>query len=92
MKLEARVSVPVIKNLVSTLEKIAEEAVFRFSPDGLKINIVCANRFKMVDAWLQPAAFASYECEGDIELGVVIDRIKDITKMDSRSPASDYSS
>ena len=54
MKLEARVSVPVIKNLVSTLEKIAEEAVFRFSPDGLKINIVCANRFKMVDAWLQP--------------------------------------
>ena len=52
MKLEARVSVPVIKNLVSTLEKIAEEAVFRFSPDGLKINIVCANRFKMVDQFI----------------------------------------
>jgi|TARA_B100000900_G_scaffold300452_1_gene259016 hypothetical protein len=80
MKLEARLSVPAIKNLISTLEKIAEEAVFRFSPAGLKVNIVCANRFKMVDAWLQPAAFASYDCEGDIELGVVIDRIKDITK------------
>tara|TARA_B100000029_G_scaffold327031_1_gene319456 strand:+ start:12524 stop:13261 length:738 start_codon:yes stop_codon:yes gene_type:complete len=80
MKMNARIGVPTIKNLISVLEKIAEEAIFRFDADGLKINMVCANRFKMVDAWLQPAAFLEYDCDEAIELGVVVDRIKDITK------------
>ena len=46
MKLEAR-ACSSYQELVSTLEKIAEEAVFRFSPDGLKINSVLT-----VSKWL----------------------------------------
>ena len=44
------------------------------------IRTVCANHFKMVDLWIKPDAFKEYDCDEEVKLGVVIDRIKDITK------------
>jgi hypothetical protein len=34
----------------------------------------------MVDLWVKPDAFKEYECQEEVKVGVVIDRIKDITK------------
>jgi len=80
MKLSARIGVPTIKNLISILEKVSEEAIFKFGPDGLRIRTICANHFKMVDVWVKETNFIDYECEESLDLGIVIDRIKDITK------------
>ena len=71
---------PTIKNIISILEKISEEAIFTFNQQGLMIRTVCASHFKMVDLWIKPDAFKEYECQEEVKVGVVIDRIKDITK------------
>jgi hypothetical protein len=78
--LKAKISVPTIKNIISILEKISEEAIFTFDEKGLMIRTVCASHFKMVDLWVKPDAFKEYECQEEVKVGVVIDRIKDITK------------
>tara|TARA_R110002020_G_scaffold1492_16_gene6795 strand:- start:7638 stop:8390 length:753 start_codon:yes stop_codon:yes gene_type:complete len=78
--MQAKISVPTIKNIISILEKISEEAIFTFSDQGLMIRTVCANHFKMVDLWVKTDAFKEYQCDEEVKVGVVIDRIKDITK------------
>lgn len=78
--MKAKISVPTIKNIISILEKISEEAIFTFNQQGLMIRTVCASHFKMVDLWVKPDAFKEYECQEEVKVGVVIDRIKDITK------------
>ncbi len=78
--MKAKISVPTIKNIISILEKISEEAIFTFDEKGLMIRTVCASHFKMVDLWVKPDAFKEYECQEEVKVGVVIDRIKDITK------------
>jgi len=78
--LSATIEVQPIKTLLSTLEKLSEEAIYEFSPSGLRIRVVCAQKFKMADIWLKPDAFKTYECPETIKIGVVNDRIKDITK------------
>lgn len=79
-QLAATIDVQPIKTLLSTLEKLSEEAIYEFSPTGLRIRVVCAQKFKMADVWIKPEAFKSYECSETIKLGVVNDRLKDITK------------
>tara|TARA_Y100000310_G_scaffold284783_1_gene307782 strand:+ start:550 stop:1302 length:753 start_codon:yes stop_codon:yes gene_type:complete len=78
--MKAKISVPTIKNIISILEKISEEAIFTFNEEGLMIRTVCANHFKMVDLWVKPDAFKEYDCPEEVKVGVVIDRIKDISK------------
>ena len=34
----------------------------------------------MVDLWVKPDAFMEYDCPEEVKVGVVIDRIKDISK------------
>ena len=80
MKLSAKIPVTTMKNVISILEKVSEEAIFTFNSQGLRVKTVSANRFKLVDLWVKDTAFKNYDCEEEIKLGIVVDRIKDITK------------
>ena len=80
MNLNAKIPVTTMKNVISILEKVSEEAIFTFNSQGLRVKTVCANRFKLVDLWVKENAFKNYECDEEIKLGIVVDRIKDITK------------
>lgn len=78
--LEATIHVPAMKNILKALENISEEAIFNFSPDGFLIRTVCVNRFKLLEIKASPEAFKEYRCDESHQLGVVIARMKDITK------------
>jgi hypothetical protein len=80
MKLSAKIPVTTMKNVISILEKVSQEAIFTFNSEGLRVKTVCANRFKLIDLWVKDTAFKNYECEDEIKLGIVVERIKDITK------------
>ena len=78
--LSATIDVQPIKTLLSTLEKLSEEAIYVWSPEGLRIRVICAQKFKMADIWLKAEAFSEYNCTDTHKLGVVNARLKDIVK------------
>ena len=87
----ATIDVQPVKTLLSILSKLSEEAIYTWSPDGLRIRVVCAQRFKLADIWLKPEAFREYNCPETIKLGVVNERLKDIIKTLTSKETVDFS-
>jgi len=78
--LEATMSVGPLKTILKGLQAVGEESILEFSPDGLLIRLVDTNRVKVLQVSADSDAFDSYQCEGTHRLGVMLSRIKDITK------------
>ena len=69
-----------IKEIVKAVSNINEEAIFIFDNDGLFIRLSDLNRFKILEMTISSEDFESYTCDGAVELGIIIERIWDVTK------------
>jgi DNA polymerase III sliding clamp (beta) subunit (PCNA family) len=80
MVVHLEVKASLIKDLVKAIENVNEECVWSFDSEGLHIRMSDIYKYKMLDIKLLKEDFLSYSCDAPVELGVVIDRIKDVTK------------
>ena len=78
--LEAQIRIPTMKNILKGLEAIGEEVILNFDSDGLTATIVDSSITKMFYLKVESDAFEEYSCTADYSYGVVIARMKDITK------------
>lgn len=69
-----------IKTIVKAIENINEECIFNFDSSGLHIKISDVYKYKMLELKIDKDDLKEYYCDNPLELGIVIDRIKDVTK------------
>jgi len=69
-----------IKTIVKAIESINEECIFNFDSSGMHIKISDVYKYKMLELKIDKEDLINYQCEKPVELGIVIDRIKDVTK------------
>ncbi len=69
-----------IKTVVKAIENVNEECIFNFDSSGLHIKISDVYKYKMLELKIDKDDLEGYHCDNPIELGVVLDRIKDVTK------------
>ena len=69
-----------MKKIVKAIEHINEECIFTFDNTGLLVRMSDVYKHKMIELFINRDTFSSYECTHPVDLGVVIDRIKDVTK------------
>ena len=78
--LEATMAVGPLKTILKGLQAIGEESILEFGPEGLIIRLVDTNRIKVLQVSAEADAFNSYKCDDNYRLGVMLSRLKDITK------------
>ena len=78
--LEAQIRIPTMKNILKGLEAIGEEVILNFTPTGLSATIIDNSHIKLFHMTIATDAFEKYSCTADVSYGVVIARMKDITK------------
>lgn len=69
-----------VKDLVKAIENVNEECVWNFDSQGLHIRMSDIYKYKMLDISLNSEDFISYSCDVPVKMGIVIDRIKDVSK------------
>ena len=74
------VSSVLIKEIVKAVSNFNEEAIFIFDSDGLFIRLSDLNRFKILEFSINSEDFENYVCDSPVELGIIIDRIWEVTK------------
>ena len=80
MVVHLEVGAGLIKDIVKAIENINEECVWTFDSQGLHIRMSDIYKYKMLDIKINSEDFISYLCDAPVNLGIVIDRIKDVTK------------
>ena len=68
------------KNLVKALENINEDAVFRFDRDGLSVSVSDTFRNRLLEIHLPAEFFSIYNCDDSIDLGIIVSRLREVTK------------
>ena len=68
------------KNLVKALENINEDTVFRFDRDGLSVSVSDTFRNRLLEIHLPADFFSAYSCESSVDLGIIISRLREVTK------------
>ena len=68
------------KDLVKAIENTNEEAIFVFDNSGLFVRMSDIYKYKVLEIDVNKEDFISYECDSPVELGIVVSRIKDVTK------------
>lgn len=79
--LEIEVKSEVLKELVGVVVALCEEAKFEFTKDGLKASVVDTSHVAMAKVHLTSKAFEKYACEGTVELGIDMNKLKDVLKI-----------
>jgi len=69
-----------MKKIVKAIEHINEECIFTFDSTGLMVRMSDIYKHKMIELFIHKDTFKKYECTTSLDLGMVIDRIKDVTK------------
>jgi len=69
-----------IKEIVKAVENINEECIWNFDSQGLHIRMSDIYKYKMLEIKIGAEDFISYSCDRPVPLGIVIDRIKDVSK------------
>ena len=69
-----------IKTLVKAIENIHEECVWGFDSRGLHIQMSDVYKHKMLELNIDSEDLESYHCDSPVDLGIIIDRMKDVTK------------
>ena len=69
-----------MKKIVKAIEHINEECIFTFDNSGLLVRISDVYKHKMIEMFIHRDTFHTYSCNQPFAIGVVIDRIKDVTK------------
>lgn len=65
-----------IRSLACVVSGIVEEAKLRFDADGLSITAVNPTNVAMTDVEVPAEAWTGYECNGEIVVGMPLDRFK----------------
>tara|TARA_R110002020_G_scaffold21782_10_gene73873 strand:- start:1220 stop:1924 length:705 start_codon:yes stop_codon:yes gene_type:complete len=69
-----------MKKMVKAIEHINEECIFTFDNTGMLVRMSDVYKHKMIELFIHRDTFQTYECNTPFAIGVVIDRIKDVTK------------
>jgi len=69
-----------IKEVVKAVEHTNDDAVFVFDNSGFFIRVSDIYKYKVLEIKISSNDLLEYECSKPIELGIVINRLKDITK------------
>jgi hypothetical protein len=69
-----------IKEVVKAVENTNDDAVFVFDNSGFFIRVSDIYKYKVLEIKVASDDILEYECSKPVELGVVINRLKDITK------------
>jgi len=81
-RLEAKIRVPLAKNILRAMEAINEEGILHWDSDGLSTMLVDGNRYKMLRILAPSDAFINYSFVGidPIRVGVIFSRMGQIIK------------
>ena len=86
-KIKLKMSASLAKEIVKAIENTDEQAVFVFDKYGLFVRVADPLHARVVELMVEPPHFEEYDFTpsqqnnlGQIRLGVVISRLKDITK------------
>ena len=81
-RLEAKIRVPLAKNILRAMEAINEEGILHWDSDGLSTMLVDGNRYKMLRILAPSDAFINYSFVGiePIKVGVIFSRMGQIIK------------
>ena len=81
-RLQAKIRVPLAKNILRAMEAINEEGILVWDSDGLSTMLVDGNRYKMLRILAPSDAFLSYSFVGidPIKVGVIFSRMGQIIK------------
>jgi len=79
--LEVEMESKVLKELVGVVTALCEVAKFVFSKDGLKVSVVDTSHVAMARVHLTQKAFEKYACDGELELGIDMNKLKDVLKI-----------
>ncbi|MDD7424189.1 MAG: proliferating cell nuclear antigen (pcna) [Candidatus Methanomethylophilaceae archaeon] len=71
-----------LKGLINVISTLIDEVKFTISPEGISLKAVDPAHVAMVEVTLSKAAFESYQAD-DTEIGVDIDKVKDVLKLAS---------
>ena len=69
-----------IKEVVKAVEHTNDDAVFVFDNSGFFIRVSDIYKYKVLEIKISSNDLLEYECSKPIEVGIVINRLKDITK------------
>jgi DNA polymerase III sliding clamp (beta) subunit (PCNA family) len=69
-----------IKEVVKAVEHTNDDAVFVFDNSGFFIRVSDIYKYKVLEIKISSNDLLEYECSKPVELGIVINRLKDITK------------
>jgi len=83
-QIKLKMNATLAKDVVKAIENTDEQAVFVFDKYGLFIRVADPYHVRVVELLLEPECFESYEFNDEkgeqLRLGIVISRLKDITK------------
>ena len=83
MNFSAIVPVDVLKGAIEPVYALVDECKVRLTDDSLTIRAVDPANVGMVDIELDASAFESYNVEGDLLIGINLDRLTDVLSMGS---------
>lgn len=68
------------KNIIEAVSTLVDEGVFVADASGIKLRAMDPSRVAMVDLDLPKGTFESYECTGEVPIGVNFEDMKNIMK------------
>lgn len=68
------------KDIIESISVLVDEGVFIASPNGIRLRAMDPSRVAMVDLELPASAFETYQCDGEVPIGVNFDDVKSIVK------------
>ncbi len=80
--LTARCKADVLRAVIEATSPLVDEAKFKITPEGVSIKAVDPAHVAMVDLQLKKSAFISFKSD-DMELGIDMDRFKEVLKLAS---------
>ena len=69
-----------LKNIVKAVENLNEECVFSFDSKGFHIQLSDVYKYKMLELFICGDDLPTYQCDSSVDLGFLIDRVKDVSK------------
>ena len=69
-----------IKDIVKAIENINEECVWTFDSSGLLVRMSDVYKYKMLQIHFTKEDFISYNCDNPEDFGIIVERIKDVSK------------
>ena len=79
---KAKVKAEVLKTVLDTVAPLVDEVKIQCTPEGITLKAVDPAHVAMVDLTLGKAAFQEFKA-GDVDMGVDLDKLKDILKLAS---------